>query len=109
MLIADATPPAAGGPESFMLQGRKVVSANGSLRLEDGTLAGSVLTMDEAVRCCVETIGLGLADALAMATLVPAAFLRRQHELGRVAPGYLASLVHLSEDLSVCETWIEGR
>jgi N-acetylglucosamine-6-phosphate deacetylase len=75
----------------------------------DGTLAGSVLTMDEAVRYCVESIGLGLADALAMATLVPAAFLRRQHELGRVAPGYLASLVHLSEDLSVCETWIEGR
>ena len=65
--------------------------------------------MDEAVRYCTQTIGLGLANALAMAALVPAAFLRRDHELGRVAPGYLASLVHLGDDLYVRETWIEGR
>jgi N-acetylglucosamine-6-phosphate deacetylase len=109
MLITDAMPPAAGGPETFMLHGRKVVRADGSLRLEDGTLAGSALTMDEAVRYCTQTIGLGLANALAMSALVPAAFLRRDHELGRVAPGYLASLVHLSDDLYVRETWIEGR
>jgi N-acetylglucosamine-6-phosphate deacetylase len=108
MLISDAMPPAAGGPESFMLQGRLVTRAQGCLRLEDGTLAGSVLTMDEAVRYCAGTVGLCLADALAMAALVPAAFLRRDHELGRVAPGYLANLVHLSDDLHVRETWIEG-
>jgi N-acetylglucosamine-6-phosphate deacetylase len=86
-----------------------VTRAEGCLRLEDGTLAGSVLTMDEAVRYCAGTVGLDLADTLAMAALVPAAFLRRDHELGRVAPGYLANLVHLSDDLHVRETWIEGR
>lgn len=109
MLITDAMPPAAGGPDQFDLQGRRVSCADGCLRLEDGTLAGSVLTMDEAVRYAVNVVRLDLADALAMASRVPATFLRRDAELGRIAPGYLASLVHLDDDLRVLETWIEGR
>ena len=109
MLISDAMPPAAGGPDHFDLQGRRVTSANGCLRLDDGTLAGSVLTMDEAVRYVVNVVGLDLGDALAMASRVPATFLRRDNELGRIAPGHLASLVHLDDELRVLETWIEGR
>ena len=109
MLITDAMPPAAGGPDHFELQGRRVTCADGCLRLDDGTLAGSVLTMDEAVRFAVNVVRLPLADALAMASRVPATFLRRDTELGRIAPGYLASLVHLDDELRVLETWIEGR
>jgi N-acetylglucosamine-6-phosphate deacetylase len=109
MLISDAMPPAAGGPDQFDLQGRRVTRADGSLRLDDGTLAGSALTMDEAVRYAVNVVGLDLGDALAMASRVPATFLRRDSELGRIAPGHLASLVHLDDELRVLETWIEGR
>jgi len=109
MLITDAMPPAAGGPDHFDLQGRRVTRAEGCLRLDDGTLAGSVLTMDEAVRYVVNVVGLDLGDALAMASRIPATFLRRNHDLGRIAPGHLASLVHLDDELRVCETWIEGR
>ena len=109
MLITDAMPPAAGGPDHFDLQGRRVTSTDGCLRLDDGTLAGSVLTMDEAVRYVVNVVGLDLGDALAMASRVPATFLRRDSDLGRIAPGHLASLVHLDDELRVCETWIEGR
>jgi N-acetylglucosamine-6-phosphate deacetylase len=109
MLISDAMPPAAGGPDHFDLQGRRVTRADGCLRLVDGTLAGSVLTMDEAVRYVVNVVGLDLGDALAMASRVPATFLRRDKELGRIAPGHLASLVHLDDELRVLETWIEGR
>lgn len=108
MLITDAMPPAGGGPDHFDLQGRRVTSVDGCLRLDDGTLAGSVLTMDEAVRYAVDVLRLPLADALAMASRVPATFLRRDGELGRIAPGYLASLVHLDDELRVLETWIEG-
>ena len=108
MLISDAMPPAAGGPDSFQLQGRTVTRKNGCLRLDDGTLAGSVLTMDEAVRYAVRALDLDLIDALAMATRVPAEFLRRDHDLGRIAPGFLASLVHLDDDFRVRETWVEG-
>lgn len=109
MLITDAMPTAAGGPSSFDLQGRKVQHSNGRLELSDGTLAGSNLTMDEAVRYCVKTLGLDLAQSLRMASLNPASFLRRDHELGRIAPGHLASLVHLGDDLAVKATWIDGR
>lgn len=109
MLITDAMPPAAGGPDQFDLQGRHVTRAEGCLRLEDGTIAGSVLTMDEAVRYAVKVTRLELGDALAMASRVPATFLRRETELGLIAPGYLASLIHLDDDLRVLETWIEGR
>ncbi|HUQ35144.1 MAG TPA: N-acetylglucosamine-6-phosphate deacetylase [Aestuariivirga sp.] len=109
MLVTDAMPTAAGGPEFFELQGRRVHRENGKLVLDDGTLAGSNLTMDEAVRCCVERLGVSLEDALRMASLNPAAFLRREHELGRLKAGYLASLVHLSDDLQVLETWIDGK
>jgi N-acetylglucosamine-6-phosphate deacetylase len=91
------------------LQGRAVHLVNGKLVLDNGTLAGSNLTMDEAVRYCVERLGVGLEDALRMASLNPATFLRRDRELGRIKSGYLASLVHLSDDLRVLETWIEGK
>lgn len=109
MLITDAMPTAAGGPSSFQLQGRKVTLSAGRLSLEDGTLAGSHLTMDAALRYCVQKLGLDLAQALRMASLNPASFLRRAHELGRIAPGHLASLVHLGDDLSVRQTWIGGK
>jgi N-acetylglucosamine-6-phosphate deacetylase len=109
MLITDAMPPAADGPDSFLLQDRRVARIDGCLRLGDGTIAGSVLTMDEALRFCVRTVGVPLAHALAMASRTPAAFLRRDRDLGRIAPGYLASLVHLDDELRVRETWVEGE
>ena len=108
MLITDAMPPAAGGPDAFELQGRKVARIDGRLQLPDGTLAGSNLTIDEAVRYCVNTLDVPLADALRMASLNPATFLHLDRELGRIAKGYLASLVHLGDDLTVQKTWIEG-
>ena len=109
MLISDAMSPAAGGPLGFELMGRRVARVDGRLQLEDGTLAGSLLTMDEAVRHCVHRLRIDLADALRMASRVPANFLRRGRDLGRIAPGYVANLVHLDDALSVRETWVEGQ
>jgi N-acetylglucosamine-6-phosphate deacetylase len=109
MLVTDAMPSAAGGPDRFQLQGRTVRRADGRLQLDDGTLAGSDLTMDAAVRHCVRRLGIDLAHALRMASLAPAGFLGLDHELGRIRPGWLASLVHLSDELEVRATWIEGR
>lgn len=109
MLISDAMPSAAGGPSNFKLQGRPVTLANGRLQLADGTLAGSNLTMDAALRHCVREIGVPLEAALQMASRTPADFLGLSHAYGRIAPGYQASLVHLSDDLLVRQTWIDGE
>ena len=108
MLITDAMPPAAGGPERFELQGRTAQRVGNRLQLEDGTLAGSIVTMDEAVRNTIK-LGIRLEDSLRMASTVPAHFLRRENELGRIAKGFIASMVHLSDDLYVNKTWIDGQ
>ena len=107
-LVTDAMPPAAAGPAHFALQGRTVSVHKGRLELADGTLAGSILTMDEAVRYCVKELGVPLEEALRMASLYPAAFLRLHKHYGRIAPGYHASLVHLDDALTVRRTWIDG-
>jgi N-acetylglucosamine-6-phosphate deacetylase len=109
MLITDAMPSAAGGPDQFLLQGRRALRASGRLQLDDGTLAGSDLTMDAAVRYCVDKLGIGLGAALRMASLTPATFLGRENDLGRIRAGHLASLVHLDDDLQVRQVWVEGR
>ncbi len=108
MLITDAMSAAAGGPDRFELQGRTAQRVGNRLQLEDGTLAGSIVTMDEAVRRSLQ-LGVGLEDALRMASTVPAHFLRKQNELGRIAEGFSASMVHLSDDLHVNKTWIDGQ
>lgn len=109
VLVSDAMPPAAGGPDRFMLQGREVRRRDGRLVLADGTLAGSNLTLDEAVRFAVTRLGVPVADALAMAGANPAAWVGLADRVGHVAPGQAASLVHLDDDLAVRRVWIGGR
>jgi len=108
VLITDAMSSAAGGPSQFQLQGRPVRRAGGRLELGDGTLAGSNLTMDEAVRHCVKKLNVPLEVSLHMASTTPASLIGRDRELGRIATGYLASLVHISDELHVLGSWVEG-
>jgi N-acetylglucosamine-6-phosphate deacetylase len=108
MLVSDAMSPAASGPSEFQLQGRRVVRNGSRLQLEDGTLAGSCLTMNEAVRYCVSVVGVPLERALQMASRNPARFLGR-NDLGVLRRGALASMVHLGEQFDIRQTWIEGR
>ena len=86
--------------------------SGGALRLEDGTLAGADLTMDSAVRYVAQTLGLGLAEALRMASLYPAQFLGLDVETqgrGRIAAGRRADLVWLDDALAVRGVWIGGE
>ena len=107
MLVTDAMP-SVGGRKSFMLGGATIKVIDGNCVNADGTLAGSDLDMASAVRNAVSMLGLDLADAVAMASANPAAFLGLDHELGRIAPGYRANLVLLDDDLQVAESWIDG-
>ena len=73
----------------------------------DGTLAGSALRMDSAVANMVAA-GIGLTDAVAAATRVPADLIGRQ-DLGRIAPGAAADLAWLDDDMLTSATWVGGE
>jgi N-acetylglucosamine-6-phosphate deacetylase len=108
MLVTDAMAVTGTDLTSFELHGRTIYRKDGRLTTADGTLAGSDLDMASAVRNSVQRLSLALPDVLRMASLVPASFLRLDHELGRIAPGYRADLVLLDEGLHVRQTWITG-
>ena len=108
-LVSDAMPPAAGGPDSFELQGRRMTRVGRTLVDENGTLAGATITLIDAVRTVATRLGLPLASALAMATLTPARLLGLDAQLGRLAPGCEANLVHLTDALEVAGVWMNGR
>jgi N-acetylglucosamine-6-phosphate deacetylase len=108
-LVSDAMPPAAGGPDVFELQGRRMTRIGHRLVAEDGTLAGAAITMRDAVEYVVRMLEIPLADALMMATLTPARLLGVSDRIGRLAPGLRADLVQLTDDLRVAEVWAGGR
>ena len=77
-------------------------------RLPDGTLAGSSLTMDRAVRNVVDVAGVPLDAALVAASTTPAAVLGLR-DRGRIASGGRADLVALDDGLSITAVWSGGR
>ena len=93
-------PPAASLGTTLALNGRTVTKRDGKLTLEDGTVAGSVLTMDQAVKYTVDHFHQPLTEALRMASL--------DRDRGRIAPRFVADMVLLDEDLSVRRVWIAG-
>ncbi len=107
-LVTDAMATIGTDMKSFTLNGRLIKRENGSLRLEDGTLAGADLDMISAVRFMHERLGLELDEALRMASLYPAEAVGQDGRLGRLMTGSAANIVHLSDDLSVRGVWIEG-
>ena len=74
---------------------------------EDGTLAGSVLRLDDAVANTI-ACGVDAATALTAATRVPADAIGR-NDLGRLTPGSPADLVWLDDDWRAAATWVGGR
>ncbi|HEX2256640.1 MAG TPA: N-acetylglucosamine-6-phosphate deacetylase [Afifellaceae bacterium] len=105
--VTDATA-ATGMPDGEYRLGRHpVVKQGGRVLLADGTtLAGSALTMDQALRNLV-SIGLSLAEGSAMVSARPAACLGFS-DLGAIRPGAVASFVMLDSRLAVEQVWIAG-
>ena len=107
-LVTDAMAARGVPPGSYRL-GDQVVAVHGAeARLEDGRLAGSVLSLNEAVRNLVEFAGCDPFDALSAVTTVPASLLGLENSRGRIAPGFLADMVLLDSNLSVLETIVAG-
>jgi N-acetylglucosamine-6-phosphate deacetylase len=109
MLVTDAMSPVGTEMTAFSLGGRRIEVAGDRLTDASGTLAGSMLDMASAVRNAVRLLGLDAPSAIAMASASPAAFLRMDHQRGRIAPGLAADLVWLGDDMTVRDSWIAGQ
>jgi N-acetylglucosamine-6-phosphate deacetylase len=106
--VTDSTA-AAGMPDGDYRLGRQqVTKCMGGVRLADGTLAGSALTMDQALRNLVEVLGLSLEDASRRVSTYAADYLGLP-ERGRLEPGAWADVVVLDRDLKLLDVFTEGR
>ncbi len=106
-LVTDAMSQTGTDVTSFTLGGREIFRRNGQLTLEDGTLAGADIDLPASLKYLTGTVGLGLEDALAMATRIPADVIKRP--LGRLQQGRSADLVLLDNDFAVESVWLSGR
>ncbi|MFN3615179.1 MAG: amidohydrolase family protein, partial [Rubrimonas sp.] len=107
-LVTDAMATLASDIDRFDLFGAPVRLAEGRLSSADGTLAGAHLAMDEAVRGMIAMAGVSAGRALAMASGNAARAIGMEGSLGRIAPGWRASLTCLDEDLHACAVMVDG-
>ena len=107
VLVTDAVAAAGAPAGTYGLGAAPIISDGESARRADGTLAGSTLTMDRAVRGMVAFGGARPEEALTMATAVPAALLGFA-DRGRLAVGRRADLALWTEELQLVSTRIGG-
>ena len=108
-LVTDAMR-AAGAPDGdYALGDQSVTVSGGMARLADGSLAGSLLTLDRALETAMNASGQPLEEAVQWVTAHPARVLGESDRLGALKPGFLGDLVLLSEEGRVSATVREGR
>jgi N-acetylglucosamine-6-phosphate deacetylase len=107
MAITDGTAGSGMARGSKAVIGGYAITIRDAAYLDDGTLAGSCLTMDRAFARLISETGLSLPDAATVCSTTPARALGLQG-LGVIAAGAIADLVVLDRDLQVIQTWVAG-
>jgi N-acetylglucosamine-6-phosphate deacetylase len=108
MAITDGTAGAGLRRGAETLLGGRRITVREAAFLDDGTLAGSVLTMDRAFGLLSSVMGLSIVDAATICATTPARALGLQG-FGVIAAGAAADVAVLGRDFSVVQTWIGGE
>ncbi|MBC6934305.1 MAG: N-acetylglucosamine-6-phosphate deacetylase [Chloroflexi bacterium] len=109
VLVTDAVR-CAGLPDGeYMLDARSVMVKDGAVRLPDGTLAGSILTMDAALRNYIEATGEPLERVWQACSWNAARAINLADRKGSLEVGKDADLALVDENINVCLTVAEGR
>lgn len=109
-VTTDAMPAAGMGPGRYRFLGTDILVENGvAWRPDKQRYAGSILTMDMAVRSLVRDVGVGLATAIRMASHTPCQVLGIKDRRGSLEPGKEADIVVLNGDLRVRATISRGK
>ncbi|MGV8980979.1 N-acetylglucosamine-6-phosphate deacetylase [Clostridium sp.] len=93
----------------YDLGGQKVIVENGAARIENGSLAGSVLTLNKGVKNMLNHSNLEIYDAVAMASNVPARVIHIEDKKGSLEVGLDADIVIFDENIDVFFTIVEGK
>ncbi|TFB24494.1 N-acetylglucosamine-6-phosphate deacetylase [Filobacillus milosensis] len=108
MLITDSMR-AKGKPDgTYTLGGQKVTVSNGMATLDDGTLAGSILTMDQGVRNMLNETDATLKDVIQMASVNPAKQLGIFNRKGSIQVGKDADLLMVDDSFNIIKTYSRG-
>lgn len=94
---------------TYDLGGQEVIVKDGAPKLADGTIAGSVHRMDNALRNVKEHTGKTLNEIINMMSLNPARRIGLDKTMGSIETGKISNLVFLSEELKVDAVYIKGK
>ena len=108
-LVTDAIAALGMGSGDYQFLDKKVIVNRNEARLANGTLAGSLLEMDQALRNMIKFTDCSLMQALTMITSIPASVLGIQKQRGQIAPGLFADFVLLSPEFQVIATYQAGK
>lgn len=110
VLVSDSVSPT-GMPEGggYRLGETEVTVQNGAVRNREGVLAGSVLTLDRAIRNMREATSLPLRELVRMVSWNPSQMMHLTHKKGILAPGADADIVLLNQELQVAQVFARGR
>lgn len=108
VLISDSVAPAGLGDGEFEIWGEKISVVDGKTENERGSIAGSVITMLDAVRMMLE-LGFSPVEVARMASLNPARVLGIEKDYGSIEVGKRADLTAIDRDGNVVLTIVGGR
>ncbi|MEP1868613.1 MAG: N-acetylglucosamine-6-phosphate deacetylase [Paraglaciecola sp.] len=109
VLVTDAMSTVGAIDKSFVLDGETIYAVDGRCTNAAGSLAGSDLDMNTAIKNAMKFARVSWVEAVRMASLYPAHAIGLEHQFGRIKSGYQANFVELDEEQNVMGTWISGQ
>ncbi|MBP2643490.1 MAG: N-acetylglucosamine-6-phosphate deacetylase [Firmicutes bacterium] len=109
ILITDAMRASMLGDGNYEFGGQNVIVSNGQARLADGVIAGSILSLNQAVKNVMDTIGIDLVKAIRLVSVNPARKLGVFHKKGSIRIGKQADIAVFDDDLEVSATFVRGN
>lgn len=108
ILVSDAMATLGSDQDWFELKGERILARGLTCYTPDGVLAGSNLSLHDAMGVMLGQVGIGLADALQMASYAPARAMGLEGQVGRLVAGARADFVRLDGDANLVQVWQSG-
>lgn len=109
VLVTDAMATIGAEEKSFQIYDETIYEKEGKLVNAEGNLAGSAISMIDAVKNATTMLDLSLEEAIRMASLYPAQYLGLGDQYGLLKSGYKANMVHFDDEFNVTSTWVSGQ